>query len=115
MGGKSKAKLNKETVLAASSYVCFVIPLLTKYRNDKLVRYHIKQGVGFFIANMFLRGLVMSVAGPPYTIFGGILSELLLQPVYLVLIIFFVLGVINSLRGNMKPLPLIGKYADRIF
>ena len=115
MSKERSSNTSKKSVLAALAYICFVIPLLTKSRDDGFVRYHIKQGVGFFITAMALRGIIAAIAGPPYTVLGGMLSGLLLQPVNLVLIILFVFGVMNVFRGEMKPLPVIGKYAEKMF
>jgi len=104
----------KNKFLAAVAYILFFIPLLTKAKGDKFVEYHTKQGIGFFIFAAALRGVIAALGGPPYVPFGSTLSLLLLQPAHLVLIIFIVIGIINAIKGEMKPLPIIGKYAERL-
>jgi len=104
----------KHTFLAASAYFVFFLPLLTSAKKDKFVQYHVRQGAGFFITAASLRGILAAIAGPPYTSLGSTLSNLLLHPVHLILIILCVLGVLNAFRGETKPLPVIGKYAEKL-
>jgi len=108
-------KKQKHALIAASAYIMFFIPLLTGAKKDKFVEYHTKQGIGFFIFAATLRGILAALGGPPYIAFGSTLSSLLLQPAHLVLIVLMVLGIMNASKGETKPLPVIGKYADRLF
>jgi uncharacterized membrane protein len=104
----------KNTFLAAIAYVLFFVPLLAKAKSDKFVEYHTKQGIGFFIFAAALRGVLAALGGPPYVRFGSTLSALLLQPAHLVLIVLIVIGMANAFKGETKPLPVIGKYAEKL-
>ena len=104
----------KHTLIAACAYILFFLPLFTSARKDQFVQYHTKQGIGLFIFAAALRGVLAALGGPPYVPFGSTLSSLLLQPAHLVLIIFIVIGLMNAFRGEMKPLPVIGKYAEKL-
>lgn len=108
-------KKNPKRTLAVIAYFIFFIPLLTKDRKEPFVWFHTKQGIGFFLFASVLRGIVTAVAGPPYTAIGSSLSTLLLPVAHIILIVLIVLGVMNAASGKMKKLPVIGKYADRMF
>jgi len=109
-GGKQK-----HSALAAAAYFLFFLPLLTNAKKDAFVQYHVRQGAGFFITAASLRGILAALAGPPYTPFGALLSNVLLQPAHLVLIILLGFGLWNVFNGDMKPLPVIGKYAENLW
>lgn len=93
----------KNKLLAAIAYVwilCIVTILCAK--DDPFARYHANQGLVLLIANLaatvlgFVLGLIPVV--------GGIISWI----IGVVLFVFMILGIINAVKGEMKPLPLIG-------
>lgn len=97
--------------MAVLAYILFFIPLLTgAHKTSEFARYHTNQGT------------VLAIAGIIWGIAYGILSVILLLIPYvgwalLVILglasfifpIFCVVGIINAVNGQMKPLPLIGK------
>lgn len=85
--------------------VGFIIVLLAK-RDDKFAMYHAKQSLVLFVAwvVLYVAGLVIPFIGWFIILpLGGIL-----------LFVLWVFGIINSLTGNEKPLPLIGKYGEKL-
>ena len=102
------------SLLAAASYIIFFLPLLTPEKNDEFVRYHMIQSIGFIIFAFVLRGFLAFLGGPPYTSLGSMLSWLLFQPAHVILIALLVLGMYNAYRGEKRPLPIIGKYIEKI-
>lgn len=109
------AQQNK--TMAVLAYLIFFIPLLTgDHKKSPFVKYHTNQGAVLFlvmlafgivygILNAILVSLLFSVGG------WGIWSILttILGLLWFVPAIFCVLGIIHAIRGELKPLPLIGK------
>ncbi|MFA7253359.1 MAG: hypothetical protein WC107_02285 [Patescibacteria group bacterium] len=98
---KSIRDIEENKALAALSYIwiLFLVPLLLK-RDSTFAQYHAKQGLILF--------LVWTIIGFIFwlPIIGWLLG--------LGVIILFVIGMINALTGKMQPLPIIGKYAERM-
>lgn len=85
----------------------FIIALAVK-RNDKYVMYYGKQGLVLFIAWMI--AWVASII----LMFVPVLGRLVMMALYVGLLVLWVFGLIYSLSGKMKPVPVIGKFADLI-
>ncbi len=86
-------------LMAAISYIwiLFLVPLLAA-KDDAFARYHANQGLVLFLVSIAL-GIVaiIPVIGTIIAFVGGIAT-----------FVFTILGIINALKGEMKPLPLIG-------
>jgi len=95
----------KNTGMAIVAYILFFIPLLTDSKNDPFVKYHVKQGLGLFICGVAVSILIWIL--PWY--FRWIVNLLSLG-----VFILFVIGVIAASKGEEKPLPLIGKFAEQL-
>ena len=85
----------------------FIVALAVK-KNDKYVMYYGKQGLVLFIA-----WVIAWVAGMILWIIPG-LGGIIYYILYLGLLLLWVIGIMYSLSGEMKPIPLIGQYADKI-
>lgn len=96
--------------MAIVAYLIFFLPLLTGAKKDPFVKYHVRQGLGLLVA-FFALSLVQIVLISP--IFGIFLSDLVNWVVKLFLFAFMVLGIMNAIKGEEKPLPIIGKWADK--
>jgi uncharacterized membrane protein len=96
-GGKEN-----NTTMAVIAYVVFFIPLLTEAKNDPFVKYHVKQGLVLFVA-WIASGFVSMV---PFI--GWMLAPVL----SLAMLVLMIIGIISASKGEQKPLPVIGKYAD---
>lgn len=100
---ESQKKEEKNKLMAVVAYLLFFVPLLTEDKNDPFVRYHVRQGLGFLIA-----AILVSVFGT----FVPIIGWLLFFPLQLILFIIWIIGVIHALKGEEKPLPIIGKFVE---
>jgi len=99
---KNKSGEKKNTAMAMVAYVVFFIPLLTQDKNDPFVKFHIKQGITLFVAWMAAWFVSM------VPIIGWTLAPFL----SLAMLALAGIGIYRAHRGEQKPLPLIGKYAD---
>ena len=81
----------------------FVLVLLIERRN-KYAMYYAKQSLLLFIAGVVVSAVMM------VPIFGWITAPFL----GLILFVLWIIGWVNALSGKMKPIPIIGKYADKI-
>ena len=109
------AQQNK--TMAVLAYIIFFIPLITgDHKKSPFVRFHANQGTVLFltmvaygivqmILNAILFSLLFSAGG------WGVWSAvtLILSLLWFVPAIFCILGIVHAVKGEMKPLPLIGK------
>jgi uncharacterized membrane protein len=100
---KKSAGKGKNTGMAIVAYVVFFIPLLTEDKNDPFVKFHVKQGLTLFVA-WIGAGFVSMV---PFI--GWTLAPFL----SLAMLVLMGLGIYGAHKGEQKPLPLIGGFADR--
>lgn len=106
---KKKTKKSKERTWALISCLLSIIGILIVYVNDKAenkyVKYYITQSIGLFITWIVLT-----------TVIGFLpFINIILAPLAgIVLIILWILSILNSLSGHKKPLPLIGKFSERL-
>ena len=86
--------------------VGFIIALLMK-KDDKYVMYYAKQGLVVFIASIiaYMANFVL--------LFIPILGWLAIVVIQITLFVLWLMSWINALSGKMKPIPLIGKYAEK--
>jgi uncharacterized membrane protein len=101
--GSGDAKLDAENgkVCAIIAYVFPLIGIIwyfvdEKQKNNPFTKYHVKQALVLLIVAIVL-GIV--TCG-----FGNILTLILL-----------IMGVINAANGELKELPVIGKYGEEWF
>lgn len=92
------------TGMAVVAYILFFVPLLTEDKNDPFVKYHVKQGLVLFIAAV----ANMIFAMVPFI--GWMLAPL----ISIGLLILVIVGILNAVNGEQKPLPVLGQYADKI-
>jgi uncharacterized membrane protein len=95
-----KADVEKNKAMAILAYFIFFIPLLAA-KDSKFAMYHANQGL-----LLFLLILAVNVVGGMIPLIGWFL---ILPLGNLFCFVLFILGVINASKGEMKPLPLIGK------
>jgi hypothetical protein len=94
----------------------WLIPLVR--RTNHLSLFHAKQMLGFaaiqavmwagFAVLRLLVGLIK------HKLFSGVLSWTLFGGLMLVFLAVAVIGLIGAMRGQVKPLPLIGRTIDRM-
>jgi len=100
---EKKEEKKQNTGMAIIAYLLFFVPLLTDSKDDPFVKFHVKQSLLIFLA-----GVAASVANVI-----PVLGQLVFIVVCLVLPILWIIGFINAMNGQMKPVPLIGKYAEQ--
>ena len=94
VGSDKDIQENKLMALLSYLGILFLIPLLAK-KDSPYCQFHAKQGLVLFIASF-----IMWI---PFI--GWILG--------VVVFILWLIGVINVLSGKMKPLPIIGGFAEK--
>ncbi len=104
----------KNTGMAILAYILFFVPLLTEAKDDPFVKYHVRQGFILFVAWVLVY-IVLQV------LFGSIISfsmlgmyALLSNIVMLGFLVLVVMGIIHASKGEEKPLPLIGHFAEHV-
>lgn len=103
--------MNNKT-LSIISYITIIGWLVAyfvgKDNADSLLKYHLKQSFALFIVT-----LVFSVA---LNIIANIFPFLgFLSIISLAIWILAILGIINAINENEKPIPVIGKWAENQF
>ena len=95
--------MNGNKLLAAISYIgiLFLVPLLAA-KDDAFARFHANQGLVLFIANIAaaIAGFILG--------FIPVIGVIVAWIIRIALFVLMILGIINALKGEMKPLPLIG-------
>ncbi len=94
----------KETnnLVSASAYLLFFIPLLVDGENSEY-RFHANQGLILLILSV-----VVTTLGSLIPIVGWFL---ILPVGGIFCFVLFIMGLINGFNGNMKELPLVGKFS----
>ena len=95
------ADVEKNKVIAILAYFIFFIPLLAA-KDSKFAMYHCNQALV-----LFLTALVVYIIGIVVPFIGWFV---ILPLGMVVVLIFAILGIINAAGGQMKPLPVIGKF-----
>jgi len=98
--------------LAWLSYVgiFILIPLLTQKENP-YTKFHIKQGLFLLIISLgwsFIQFVFMFIP------FLRVIIWLLSYLVWIFIFVLMIIGIVNSLRGKVEVLPIIGKYGKKI-
>jgi len=89
------------------TFVGFIIVLLAK-KNDQYAMYYGKQGLIIGVSYFILFIVNMILAFIP--VVGWILGIIL----YLLMLVLWIIGIVYSFSGEMKPIPIIGKFAEKI-
>ena len=85
------------------TFIGFVIVILTR-KHDQYAMYYAKQGLVLGIGWVAVSVLSMV----------PIIGWFIIAPIgTIVLLVLWIIGIVNSLSGNTKPIPLIGKFADK--
>jgi uncharacterized membrane protein len=84
----------------------FLVPLIM--RNNEFSLYHSKQCL-----LLWLGGVVVSVVGVP--LMAVCIGFILVPAAGIFLLVLDIMGLVNAIKGEQKPVPLVGKYADEWF
>lgn len=111
--GNSNQNDQSNTILfSILSYIgiLWLIPLLVE-KNDKVVRFHVNQGIVLFIFDI-IGSIAVSILSAIF-VFIPVISFLVVVIASLFGILCFVLmiiGIVNAANKSEKPLPIIGKF-----
>lgn len=92
--------IEKNKVISALAYIIFFLPLIVCADSP----------FGKFHANQGLLLLITGVGGSIILSFIPIVGWILLPLLSLAIFILAILGLINTINGKAKELPVIGKY-----
>ncbi len=93
---------NKVMAILAYFGILFLIPLFAA-KESPFARFHTNQGCILFIVGVaiYILTTVLTFVSPFLALLGLI---------NLVIFVFAIIGIINAAKGEMKELPIIGKY-----
>ena len=98
----SKEEIDKGKTMAIVAYFIFFIPLLMDdMRKNKFAMYHTEQAIVLLIL-YFACGIIGVVT-------CGV-GMILMIPV----LVLYILGIINAANGQVKPVPVIGHFGEKI-
>ncbi len=90
--------------------ILVLVPILAG--KTQFARYHANQGLVLLIAGI-IAGVAMGVVGVVLSfipVIGGFLAAAVSGIVSLGMLVLMILGIVNAAQGEMKPLPVIGKF-----
>ena len=76
-------------------------------KDDKYAMYYAKQGLVLFTAWIVAWIIMIGLALVP--VFGWIIDTIL----YILLVVLWIIGIVYSLSGEMKDIPIIGAIAKK--
>jgi uncharacterized membrane protein len=101
----------KEKLLAVLSYLSIVgwiivlIVFQSSMSKSNFIRFHLRQSLGVILLSMAGGFIFYLIAGMFNLLF-------LLEAFSFILFVYWILGLVYSLMGDMKYLPYIGRYFD---
>lgn len=102
-----KKDIEENKIWALVAYIIFFLPLLTEAKKSPFVKFHVKQSILLFITSV-----IVSLFGT-YVPFVGWFIIMPLGSLFV--LILWIMGIINTINGEKKNLPVIGKYAEQWF
>ena len=99
--GRVIAVLSYALLLAMVPY--FFLPLI--WRNNDFTLYHAKQCHAIWIAILIL----LVIAAPLMAVCVGVIIAAV---ALLGALVFCVMGIMNAVKGETKPLPVVGKWGE---
>lgn len=111
--GNSNQNDQSNTILfSILSYIgiLWLIPLLVE-KNDKVVRFHVNQGIVLFIFDIIgsiAVGILSAIFVfiPVISFLGVVIASLF----GILCFILMIIGIVNAANKSEKPLPIIGKF-----
>lgn len=94
---------NKVMAILAYLGILFLVPLLAA-KESPFARFHANQGLLLFIAGiaLYVVYFILLMLVPMVGLIFGI--------TFLGILVLMIMGIMNAAQGQMKELPLIGKY-----
>lgn len=95
---------NKVISLFAYIWILFLIPLLAA-PNSKYARFHANQGL-----ILFLLSIACGIVSTPFHFLTWFSIPNFLNFLYVIPLVYMILGIINAVSGKAAELPIIGKF-----
>lgn len=114
------AQQDQGKTIAILSYITLIgwIIAIVMHSSNKtqLGAYHIRQSLGYMIF-----GIILMIVFSILTVFilmaapiVGIIFTFFSWILYIGLLILWIIGLVNAINGQMKPIPIIGNLADKL-
>lgn len=91
----------------------FLIPILSnRHKKSEYLLFHVNQGFNLFALEVF----VFIIIGVLNSVFINVMSyapiwlSIINFVMYTIVVVLMLFGIVNSINGKSKSLPLIGKY-----
>lgn len=102
----SPEEIEQGKTMAILAYILFIIPLVVEEaKKNKFAMFHTEQAIVIFIVNII--GLILGTIGS-FVCIGAIFYLINLGA-----FVLWIMGLINAIQGEVKPLPLIGQFAEK--
>lgn len=102
----SESELKDGKAMAILAYVIFIVPLLAA-RENKFAMYHTEQGL--VLALLWIGNLIVT------SILSFLCIGFIIGPIIsVVLLVYHIIGIVNVVQQDLKPLPLIGEWGHKL-
>ncbi len=108
----TREDIEQNKAMAILSYlgILVLVPIFAA-KDSRFARFHANQGLALLIA-LIAYGIIENILNSVfYAIWWGLGSifSIVLNLVYLVFVVYIILGIVNAAKGEAKELPIIGK------
>jgi uncharacterized membrane protein len=103
----------EDKTVAILSYITLIgfiaAIVVNSNKKTKLGAFHLRQAMGLFLtsAAIGIGGIVLAII--------PILGILCLFAIWIAILVFWVMGLISAIQGQMKPLPIVGPMYQKWF
>jgi uncharacterized membrane protein len=107
--------------------ILVLIPyLINQEKQNDFIKYHTKQGIVLAAIGLAVFALRIFLPGGNFIYYGiglyGVsagymlwaLLGLIVSAIQFILFVLSIVGIMNVVQGHKKPLPIIGKYANKV-
>jgi len=98
------ADVEKNKTMAILAYFIFFLPLVTDAKDSPFAKFHANQSLMVLLASIAVH-VIMGILTAVTLGFASLLWLLAM----LVVFVFWIMGLVNASKGEMKELPLIGE------
>lgn len=116
----SQKEIEEGKVCAILAYIFWIVGILWYFMDEKMkknefAKFHVKQGIMLVIASTIFTFAVMILF---FILMITIIGMLLVIPLMLLFFlptVWTIIGIVYAVKGERKPLPWIGEYAEKWF
>ena len=100
-------------ILAYITLIGFIIAIVMHSSKKTLLgAFHIRQVLGLFVTGLVLWLPCMIISFIPFV---NLLMIILWPAIGITLFVFWIMGIIAAVNGQLKPLPLVGEHYQKWF